>query len=113
MRRADRQETTRMGGRIARDLCRVHRLVLGVCGACTERAAGRERIRLCVLRDWIRVHGFLGAAGGAETGAGLADWTSASVDARALVAGFAELAGDSVSRRISFWRDADQRLDVA
>ena len=43
----------------------------------------------------------------------LATRTSTGVDARAFVAGPAELADDPVSRRIPFRRDANTRADVA
>src|ERR1700674_2657600 len=102
-----------MGNRIARDFCRVHRRVRGVCGECAERTEGQQRVWFDFWSDWIRVHDFCGAAGSAETDACLADWTSASVDARALVAGFAQPAGDALTERISFCANADERSVVA
>src|ERR1700675_341280 len=102
-----------MGNRIARDFCRVHRRVRGVCGECAERTERRQRAWFGFWSDRIRVHDFCGAAWGAKTRACLEDWSGASVDARALVAGIAELAGDFISWGISFWRDAHQRIDVA
>ena len=74
---------------------------------------GRQRGGSGFWRDRIWVHDFRGAAGGAEAGANLADWARAGVDARAFVAGVAELAGNFISWGISFWRDADERADVA
>src|SRR5580704_1415163 len=102
-----------MGNRIAGDVCGIHGRLRVICGECANRAERRERTGLDVWRDWLRVHDIRGAAGGAQTGARLANWARAGVDARALVAGLVELAGDSVSWWISFWRDANERLDVA
>src|SRR5579863_7040433 len=85
----------------------VHGRLRGVCDARAGRTARRERSGLDVWRDWIRFHDFRRAAGGTKARTDVADWASAGVDARAPVAGLAELAGDFVSWRISFWRDAD------
>src|SRR5580692_5221957 len=102
-----------MGYRIARDVRGIHGRLRVLCSECANRAKRRERSGLDVWRDWLRVHDIRGAAGGAKTGARLANRARPGVDARALVAGFVELAVDSVSWRISFWRDANERLDVA
>src|SRR6476661_6672499 len=102
-----------MGGCIAGDSGGVYGRIRSVCGACAGRATGRKRAGFDFWSDWIRLHDFRGAAWRAETGAGLANRTSASVDARALVAGIVELASNFISWRIPLWRDADKCAPVA
>src|SRR5271168_1951832 len=102
-----------MGARIAGDSRGVHSRLCPVCGQCTQWTARRQRGGFDFWSDWIWVHGLRGAVGGAEAGADLADWARTGLDARALMARTAELAGDSVSWWISFWGDADERVDVA
>ena len=79
---------------------------------CAKRAARRQRPGLDVWSDRIRLHDICGAAWCAKASACLADRACTGMDARTLVAGIAELAGYFISRRISFWRHADERADV-
>src|SRR5690242_10775686 len=102
-----------MGDRVAchtRDQCI---RVRSFCGEGARGAARRQRYGAALRNHWIWLHDFCGTAGSKETSSNVAAGPGTGVDARASLAGIADAADDPFSWRIPFWRDADERIDVA
>src|SRR5208337_4293942 len=78
-----------------------------------RRSPRRQRHGAGVRHCGLRVHDFRGAARRSETRPHVAPRPRASLDARPFVAGVAQPAADSVSRRLPLWRHAHALADVA
>src|SRR5712671_5572111 len=102
-----------MGAWVAGNFC-------GGCGGISVRnldfagwSARRQRDWVVFWRGGIRVHDFCGGTGSAQASANVAAGAGQSLDEGAFVARVAFATANFVSWRISFWRNADEGVDVA